>query len=95
MTAVARMHFTREEEYLAHWNSTATPWLFCPTMPCTYSATGEPDALDLYMGHMADHHLTSHEEDSLYGKIRRPAWTPPTGALTLICGGLHPQTRID
>lgn len=59
--ATARMYFTSEEGYLAHWNpfhTAATPWLVCPTASCTYIATGEPDALDRYLGHVADHHFT-------------------------------------
>ena len=68
MVAMARFYFTSEQKYLAHWSSVhaaATPWLVCPSSPCAYIATGEPDALDHYMGHLSDRHVMSRESGQL------------------------------
>ncbi len=36
-----------------------SPWIVCSTPPCTYVATGEPDALDQYVDHIMQCHVTS------------------------------------
>ncbi len=66
--ATARMYFTSEEEYMAHWNSlhaAISPWFICPVNGCHYVATGEPDALDWYLDHVAQQHVTSREGGQL------------------------------
>ena len=62
VTVTARMYFTSEEEYVAHWNlfhAAVSPWFICPVSECPYVATGEPDALDWYLDHVAQQHVTS------------------------------------
>ncbi len=47
LLATARMYFTSEEEYVAHWNSfhaAVSSWFICPANGCPYVATGQPDA---------------------------------------------------
>ncbi len=66
--ATARMYFTSKEEYVAHWNSfhaAISPWFICPINGCPYVATGEPDALDWYLYHVAQQHVTSCEGGQL------------------------------
>ena len=68
VTATARMYFTSEEEYVAHWNSfhaAISPWFICPVSECPYVAAGEPDALDWYLDHVAQQHVTSSEGGQL------------------------------
>ena len=58
------MYFTSEEEYVAHWNSfhaAISLWFICPANGCPYVAAGEPDALDWYLDHVAQQHVTSDE----------------------------------
>ncbi len=66
--ATVRMYFTSEEEYVAHWNSfhaAISPWFICPANGCPYVAAGEPDALDWYLDHVAQQHMTSNEGGQL------------------------------
>ncbi len=56
--ATARMYFTSEEEYVAHWNSfhaAISPWFICPANGTPYVAAREPDALDWYLDHVVNH----------------------------------------
>ncbi len=62
------MYFTSEEVYVAHWNSfhaAISPWFICLVIKCPYVATGEPDALDWYLDHVAQQHVTSREGGQL------------------------------
>ncbi len=62
------MYFTSEEEYVAHWNSfhaALSPWFICPANGCPYVAAREPDALDWYLDHVAQQHVTSNEGGQL------------------------------
>ncbi len=62
VTVTTRMYFTSEEEYVAHWNSfhaAVSPWFICPVNECPYAPTGELDALDWYLDHVAQQHVTS------------------------------------
>ena len=64
LSSVQPGYFTSEEEYLAHWNSfhvAVSPWFICPATSCEYVATGEPDARDRYLCHMAEQHVVSQE----------------------------------
>ncbi len=66
--ATARMYFMSEEECVAHWNAfhaTISPWFVCPVDRCPYVAAGEPDALDWYLDHVAQQHVTSDEGDPI------------------------------
>ncbi len=66
--ATARMYFTSEEEYVAHWNSfhaAISPWFICPANGCPYVAAREPNALDWYLDHVVQQHLTSNEGGQL------------------------------
>ena len=84
--ATARMYFTSEEEYMAHWNSfhaAISPWFICPINGCPYIATGEPDALDWYLDHVAQQHMTSPEG----GQLEREGSETAEG--TIRCGLNH------
>ncbi len=66
--ATARMYFMSEEECVAHWNAfhaTISPWFVFPVDRCPYVAAGEPDALDWYLDHVAQQHVTSDEGDPI------------------------------
>ncbi len=66
--ATEHMYFTSEEEYVAHWNSfhaAISLWFICPVNGCPYVAAGEPDALDWYLDHVAQQHVTSGEGGQL------------------------------
>ena len=66
--ATPRMYFTTEEEYVTHWNSfhaAISLWFLCPAHGCPYVATGEPDAVDWYLDHVAQQHVTSNEGGQL------------------------------
>ncbi len=68
VTATVRMYFTSEEEYVAHWNSfhaAISPWFVCHVPECPYVATGEPDALDWYLDHVDQQHVTSRQGGQL------------------------------
>ncbi len=88
--ATARMYFTSEEEYVAHWNSfhaAISPWFICPTYGCPYVAAGEPDALDWYLDHTAQQHVTSSEG----GQVEREGSETTEGTIRL---GLNHQYRL-
>ncbi len=83
------MYFTSEEEYVAHWYSfhaAISPWFICPINKCPYVATGEPDALDWYLDHLAQQHVTSGEG----GQLEREG---PETAEGTIRWGLNHQYR--
>ncbi len=83
------MYFTTEEEYIAHWNSfhaAISPWFVCPANGCPYIATGEPDALDWYLDHVAQQHVTSSEG----GQIERDGSETAEGTMRW---GLNHQYR--
>ncbi len=68
VTVTACTYFTSEEEYVAHWNSfhaAISPWFICPISECPYVATGESDASDWYLDHVAQQHVTSREGGQL------------------------------
>ncbi len=66
--APARMYFTSKEEHVAHWNAfhaAISQWYICPVNGCLYVTAGEPDALDWYLDHVAQQHVTSGEGGQL------------------------------
>ncbi len=90
------MYFTSEEEYVAHWNSfhaAISPWFICPVSECLYVAAGEPDALDWYLDHVAQQHVTSSEGGQLEReRAQRPQTAPSAGVSITNTGTPNKET---